>query len=81
MGLLQGFPARAIPIVRSPQNTFETVLALTKVRTALEPGHQRELEIARQLFESHVDTDALAHAIQLSAPAPDDAQGVSSTSW
>jgi phosphate acetyltransferase len=68
MGLLQGLPGPRIPIVRSPQNTFETVLALTKVRTALEPGHQRELEIARQLFESHVDTDTLAQAIELSAP-------------
>jgi phosphate acetyltransferase len=68
MDLLQGLPGPRIPIVRSPQNTFETVLALTRVRTSLEPGHQRELEIARQLFESHVDTEQLAQAIQLSTP-------------
>jgi phosphate acetyltransferase len=66
--LIQGLPGPRIPIVRSPQLTYETVLELTQVKSSLEPSSVRELAIGRQLFESHMDTDRLAEAIKLSAP-------------
>ncbi|MFW5740349.1 MAG: phosphate acetyltransferase, partial [Myxococcota bacterium] len=66
--LLSGLPGPRIPIVRSPKLTYETTLALTQVKAALIPSNKREIEIARQLFESHVDTEVLRNAIDLSAP-------------
>jgi phosphate acetyltransferase len=66
--LIEGLPGPRIPIVRSPKPTYETVLALTRVRAGIEPGHARELEVARQQFETSVDTEALTKAIRLSAP-------------
>jgi phosphate acetyltransferase len=68
LGLIQGLPGPRIPIVRSPKTTYETVIELTKVRAGIEPGHTRELEVARQQFETSVDTEALGQAIRLSAP-------------
>ncbi len=66
--LLSGLPGPRIPIVRSPKLTYETTLALTQVKAALIPSNKRDIEIGRQLFESHVDTEGLRSAIDLSAP-------------
>ncbi len=66
--LLAGLPGPRIPIIRSPKLTYETTLMLTKLKAALIPGNKREVEIARQLFESHVDTGTLANAIHVSDP-------------
>jgi phosphate acetyltransferase len=66
--LLNGLPGPRIPIVRSPKLTYETTLALTQVKAALIPANKREIEIARQLFEAHIDTDELRKAIDVSAP-------------
>ena len=67
--LLRGVPGPRIPIVTSGQNTYETVLQLTgRLRATLEPGYGREIEVARQLFQSHVDAEGLARQIQASAP-------------
>jgi phosphate acetyltransferase len=66
--LLAGLPGPRIPIIRSPKLTYETTLMLTKLKAALIPSNKREVEIARQLFESHVDTGTLANAIHVSDP-------------
>ena len=66
--LLAGLPGPRIPIVRSPKLTYETTLALTQLKAALVPTNTREIEVGRQLFETHVDTEALARAIDVSAP-------------
>lgn len=66
--LLRGLPGPRIPIVRSPKLTYETTLALTQVKASLVPSNKREVEIARQLFESHVDSESLRSAIDLSMP-------------
>jgi len=68
MKLLQGLPGPRIPIVKVPKNTYGTIIDLTKVKSTIEPTNHREIEIARQQFETNVDTDALAQAIRLSAP-------------
>jgi phosphate acetyltransferase len=64
--LLNGLPGPRIPIVRSSRPTYETVLDIGKVKPGIEPTQLREIEVARQLFESSVDTQALARAIRLS---------------
>jgi phosphate acetyltransferase len=66
--VLAGLRGARIPIVRSPQLTYETTLALARVTAALIPSNGHEVEIARQLFESRVDTEALRSAIDLSTP-------------
>lgn len=66
--LLKGLPGPRIPIVRVTKDTFNTVIELKQVKASLEPGNVREIEIARQLFETHVDTEALARSIRLSKP-------------
>ncbi|MEO1272339.1 MAG: AAA family ATPase, partial [Myxococcota bacterium] len=59
--LLRGVPGPRLPIVMSGQNTHETMLQLNgRLRAALEPTYVREIEVARQLFQSHVDTARLA---------------------
>ncbi|MFH1811800.1 MAG: phosphate acetyltransferase [Pseudomonadota bacterium] len=67
MNLLQGLPGPRVPIVRSPVNTYETILALTRLKSTLEPGNIRELEIAKQQFDTYVDSNALIQAIRGSA--------------
>jgi phosphate acetyltransferase len=66
--LLAKLPGPRIPIIRSPKLTYETTLALTQVKASLIPTNKREIEVARQLFESHVDTEQLRKAIDLSTP-------------
>lgn len=66
--LLAGLPGARIPIVRSPKLTYETTLALTQVKAALVPANKHEVAIARQLFESHINSEELRKAIDLSAP-------------
>jgi phosphate acetyltransferase len=68
MNLLRGLPDARIPIVRVTRDTFETICLVERVKASLEPTNVREIDIARQLFESHVDTDALSAAIRVSAP-------------
>ncbi len=68
MALVEGLPGPRIPIVRSGKSTFETVMELARVRAELTPQNQRELEIARQIYERSVDVDALTREIEGSAP-------------
>jgi phosphate acetyltransferase len=68
MVLLKGLPGPRIPIVRSDRNTYETVMAMAKVHAVLEPSNVRELDMARQIFETHVDVESLTEAIQVSTP-------------
>lgn len=66
--LLQGLPGPRVPIVRSSVNTYETVIKLSELKPALEPKNVREIEIARQIFDTYVDVDALIEEIRISAP-------------
>jgi phosphate acetyltransferase len=68
LGLLKGVPGPRVPIVRSNRNTFETVMELAKVKPGIQPDYVREIEIGRQLFETHVDGVRLMEAINISAP-------------
>lgn len=68
MKLLQGLPGPRVPIVRVPVNTYEAVMELSRVKAALEPGHTRELLIARQHFDSHVDVERMEQVIRVSRP-------------
>ncbi len=69
MRLLQGLPGPRIPIVLSNRNTYETVMAMARVKPELEASNVREIEIARQIFETHVDSEALTEAIRVSKPS------------
>ncbi len=66
--LLEGLPGPRFPIVRSPVNTYETIMSLAGLRIHIEPEHHRDVAIARQLFESNVDTEVLAQSVRLAAP-------------
>jgi len=68
MHLLGGVPGPRIPILRANRNTYETVMAMSKVHAVLEPNNVRELDMARQIFETNVDVEALTEAIQVSTP-------------
>jgi phosphate acetyltransferase len=68
LDLLQGLPGPRIPIVLSKRSTYDTVMALAQVKPELEASNVREIEIARQIFETHVDSDALTEAIRVSKP-------------
>ena len=67
--LLHGLPGPRVPIVSSAANTYETVIKLSKLKPALEPRNMREIEIARQIFDTYVDVDRLLEQIRLSAPS------------
>ncbi len=68
MDLLKGLPGPRIPILRSDRNTYETVMELSKVHAVLEPDNVRELDMARQIFETNVDVEALTEATYGSRP-------------
>jgi phosphate acetyltransferase len=68
LDLLRGVPGPRVPIVRSNRNTFETVMELAKIKPGIEPGNSREIEIARQLFDSHVDAKKLMDSVRVSTP-------------
>ena len=64
--MLRGLPGPRIPIVRCPRSTYDVIVSLGKLKATLEPTQLREVEIAKQLFESSVDATALSKAIKLS---------------
>jgi len=67
--LLSGLPGPRFPIVRSPVLTYETVMRLSNIPRRLEPEHQRDLEIVRQLFDANVDTEGLMEAVRIATPS------------
>jgi phosphate acetyltransferase len=66
--LIKGAPGPKVPIIRSNMNSYETVMELAKVKPGIEPENTREIEIARQLFETHVDVGKLLDAAYISRP-------------
>ena len=66
--LLKEAPGPKVPIIRSHMNSYETVMELVKVKPGIEPANTREIEIARQLFETHVDVGKLLDAAYISRP-------------
>jgi len=66
--LLQEAPGPKVPIIRSHMNSYETVMELAKVKPGIEPENTREIEISRQLFETHVDVARLLDAAYISRP-------------
>ena len=52
--LLEGIGS-ALPVVRNPQGTFDTAMRITHTRGELAADSARKLDLARDLFESHVD--------------------------
>ncbi len=66
--LIEEAPGPKVPIIRSYMNSYETVMELVKVRPGLEPENTREIEISRQLFETHVDVQRLLDAAYISRP-------------
>ncbi|MEZ4338717.1 MAG: phosphate acetyltransferase [Sandaracinaceae bacterium] len=68
MALVEGLRGPRIPIVRSNKNTFETAVELTRVHADLTPNSQRELEIARQMFERAMDIEGFVREIEGSTP-------------
>lgn len=66
--LIQGAPGPKVPIIRSNMNSYETVMELAKIKPGIEPDNLREIEIAQQLFETHVDVKKLLDAAYISRP-------------
>jgi phosphate acetyltransferase len=66
--MLTNAPGPKVPIIRSYLNSYETVMELAKVKPAIEPENTREIEIAQQLFETHVDVGKLLDAAYISRP-------------
>ncbi len=66
--ILKGVPGPKVPIIRSNRNSYETVLELLKIKPGIEPDNTREIEIGRQLFETHVDVGKLLDAAYISRP-------------
>jgi phosphate acetyltransferase len=67
--MLRGVPGPRVPIARSNLSTYETVMELAKVRPGIQPDYRRDIEIARQLFETHVDASRLMETIRVSKPS------------
>ncbi len=52
-----------IPILLVPENTFETSLKISTVRTKLTVNNQRKIKLSLQLFEKYFDTDKINEEI------------------
>jgi phosphate acetyltransferase len=54
-----------IPIVSTRFNTFETALRIMRTRGRLSANSQRKLDVARSLFDAHIDQARLMEVLQL----------------
>ncbi|MFH5806415.1 phosphate acetyltransferase, partial [Alienimonas sp. DA493] len=57
-----------VPVLGVNTDTFTTALNVAAVPAVLSPDSPRKIEAALELFDAHVDTDALAEAIRVSDP-------------
>lgn len=52
-----------VPILSVGKNTLETALAINEIHPRITPGDTRKISTALNLFQTHVDADALLEAI------------------
>ncbi|ACQ81292.1 phosphate acetyltransferase [Beutenbergia cavernae DSM 12333] len=64
--LVEGLGQR-LPVVTTQLGTFAAASAAAGVRGLLSTGSQRKIDVARSLFETHVDGDAIVSALDLPA--------------
>ena len=48
-----------IPIVNAPQNTFQTVLSITRTRAGFADAPPKKIALGREMFASHVNRDEI----------------------
>lgn len=63
--LISGIGAE-LPIIKTPFNTFETALRVTKTRGKLARGSQRKFDLALTTFDHHVDCGQLMELLEVS---------------
>jgi phosphate acetyltransferase len=61
--LFEGWTSVPVPILAVQENTIKTIQKLAGLRISLEPGDTRKINIALGLFETYVDTHAIAKRV------------------
>ncbi len=63
--LLDGLPALSAPVLLVEEDTYATAQAIGALRPALRPDNERKIATALGVFESHVDAEAIARAVEV----------------
>ena len=63
--LLGGLRRNNVSILKVPDDTFTTAMAVSKVESTILPGDERKIATALGMFETHVDLDALGDRVQI----------------
>jgi phosphate acetyltransferase len=66
--LAGGLAGAGVPVLAVPDDTYDTVSAVNRVRAALRPGDDRKITAALRLFVDHVDHEALLRRLDVARP-------------